>query len=72
MLSCLLINIRSIGCKCTNFCSFLLKEKNQKFKAYTPEATNSLRSAKISENSLRSNSRDFFTLRLEFALRLFR
>ena len=33
------------------FRSFLLKEKNQKFKAYTPEATNSLREAKISENS---------------------
>ena len=30
-------------------CSFALMQKNQKIKAYTPEATNSLRSAKISE-----------------------
>ena len=58
-------------------CSFALMQKNQKIKAYTPEATNSHRSAKISEtrnfgNSLRSNSRNFFTLRSEFALRLLR
>ena len=30
-------------------CSFALMQKNQKIKAYTPEATNSHRSAKISE-----------------------
>ena len=33
------------------FCSFALMQKNQKIKAYTPKATNSLREAKISENS---------------------
>ncbi len=32
-------------------CSFALMQKNQKIKAYTPKATNSLREAKISENS---------------------
>ena len=45
------------------FRSFCLIKKNQKIKAYTPEATHSRCSAEISENSLRSNSRDFFTLR---------
>ena len=39
--------------------SFCLIKKNQKIKAYTPAATNSLRSAKISENSLRSNTEIF-------------
>ncbi len=68
----MLINILFYWLQMYEFCSFLLKEKNQKFKAYTPEATNSLRSAKISQTRLRLKKRDFLTLHSEFALRLFR
>lgn len=68
----MLINILFYWLQMYEFCSFLLKEKNQKFKAYTPEATNSLRFAKISQTRLRLKQRDFFTLHSEFALRLFR
>ena len=53
--------------------SFALMQKNQKIKAYTPEATNSLHFAKISKTRTScSNNRDFFTLSLEFVCRLFR
>ena len=50
---------RSFGLTQVIVRSFALMQKNQKIKAHTPEAT----VAKISENSLRSNSRDFLTLR---------
>jgi hypothetical protein len=55
------------------FLFFCLDAKEPKNQGYTPEATNSRRSAEIPETrASRSNSWDFLTLRLEFALRLFR
>ena len=52
---------------------FWLDPKEPKTQGYTTKATNSLRSAKIPvTRASRSDSRDFFTLRSKFALRLLR
>ena len=52
---------------------FWLYPKEPKTQGYTTKATNSLRSAKIPvTRASRSDSRDFFTLRSKFALRLLR
>ena len=52
---------------------FWLDPKEPKTQGYTTKATNSLRSAKIPvTRASRSDSRDFFTLRSQFTLRLLR
>ncbi len=52
---------------------FWLDPKEPKTQGYTTKATNSLRSTKIPvTRASRSDSRDFFTLRSQFTLRLLR
>ncbi len=52
---------------------FWLDPKEPKTQGYTTKATNSLRSTKTRvTRASRSDSRDFFTLRSKFALRLLR